>query len=97
MITLEQLRTEYKPRIMELAKKYGMSNIRVFGSVARGDADENSDVDFLVAIEKGADAWGIGGFYVEATKLLGHEVDMTTEGGLSKYIKEIVLREACVL
>jgi len=94
MITLEDLRGKYKPQILELAKKYGVTDIRVFGSVARGDAREDSDVDFLVRRVKNSDAWGIGGFYVEASKLLGHTVDVTTDGGLSKYIKENVLREA---
>lgn len=97
MITLEELRSKYKPQILELARKHGFTDVRVFGSVARGDAREDSDIDFLVSRVKGGDAWGIGGFYQEATKLLGHNVDVTTEGGLSSYIKENVLREACTL
>ncbi len=94
MITFEELRTKYKPQILDLAEKYGITDIRVFGSVARGDAREDSDIDFLVSRIKGGDAWGIGGFYFEASKLLGHNVDVTTEGGLSSYIKDNILREA---
>ena len=97
MLTLEELRAKYKPQILELAKKHGVTDIRVFGSVARGEAREDSDIDFLVSRVNGGDAWGIGGFYLEATKLLGHNVDITTEGGLSSYIKENVLREARTL
>lgn len=97
MITFEELSTKYKPQIYEIAKKHGITDIRVFGSVARGEAREDSDIDFLVSRAKGGDAWGIGGFYQEATKLLGHNVDITTEGGLSSYIKENVLREARTL
>ena len=97
MITLEELRSKYKQQILELAKKHGVTDIRVFGSVARGEAREDSDIDFLVKRVKGGSAWGIGGFYVEASKLLGHTVDVTTEGGLSSYIRENVLREAQAL
>ncbi len=48
MITLEELRTKYKPQILELAAKHGVTDIRVFGSVARGEAREDSDIDFLI-------------------------------------------------
>lgn len=94
MITLEQLRTVYKPQILELAKKYGVTDIRVFGSVVRGEAKEGSDIDLLVNRVEGSDAWGIGGFYYDASELLGCKVDITTENALSKYLKDNILKEA---
>ncbi len=94
MITLEQLRSQYKPQILEIARKYGITDIRIYGSVARGEATENSDIDFLVRREKDSDAWGIGGFYYDVERLLGCKVDIATDGGISKYIRDIVINEA---
>ncbi len=94
MITLEDLRTKYKPQIMAIAKKHGITDIRIYGSVARGEATEESDVDFLVRREKDGDAWGIGGFYYDMEQLLGCKIDVATDGGISKYIRDSVINEA---
>ena len=97
MITLEQLRTQYKPQIMELAQKYGMSNIRVFGSVARGMANKDSDIDFLVTRLPKTDLMDIGGFYSGLEDLLATKIDVVTEGALSHRIKDIVISEAVAI
>lgn len=83
-----------KEQILELAAKYGASNVRVFGSVARGTADSNSDIDFLVDMEKGRSLFDLGGLLMELQQLLKHNVDVITENGLHWYIKEQVLHEA---
>ena len=83
-----------KEQILELAAKYGASNIRVFGSVARGTADNNSDIDFLVDMEKGRSLFDLGGLLMELQQLLNHKVNVVTENGLHWYIKEKVLSEA---
>ncbi len=67
---------QFTPEIMEIAKKYGISRIFIFGSVARGDSSEKSDVDFLVEMQEGASLFGIGGFSYETEKLLGVPVDV---------------------
>jgi uncharacterized protein len=66
----------FAPQIMKIAQKYGISKIYVFGSIARGDATDQSDVDFLVEMQEGASLFGVGGFSFEAEKLLGIHVDI---------------------
>jgi len=94
MITLEQLRAEYKPQIMELAKKYGMSNIRVFGSVARGDADEKSDVDLLYTPIPPNGLWEAAGMLYDLEELLKTKVDFVCAERLRDRIKNRVFSEA---
>jgi len=83
-----------KEQILALAVKYGASEVRVFGSVARGTADENSDVDFLVNIASGRSLFDLGGLLYELQKLLGRKVDVVTPAGLRPRIRDRVLREA---
>lgn len=83
-----------KEQILALAAKYGASNLRVFGSVANGTADEKSDVDILVDLEKGRSLFDLGGLLMDLQQLLNRKVDVVTENGLHWYIKERVLREA---
>ena len=65
-----------KEQIYQIATKYGITKVYVFGSVARGDNSEVSDVDFLVEMDDDASALGIGGFQFEVQKLLGIEIDV---------------------
>lgn len=83
-----------KEQILALAAKYGASNVRVFGSVANGTADENSDIDFLVDMEKGRSLFDLGGLLMDLQQLLNRKVDVVTENALHWYIKERVLNEA---
>lgn len=82
---------------MELANKYGAYNVRIFGSVARGEADANSDIDFLVDMEVGRSLFDLGGLLMELQELLGCRVDLVTEKGLRKRLRERVLQEAIEL
>ncbi len=68
--------------------------VRVFGSVARGEADRESDIDFLVELETGRSLLDLGGLQMELESLLGRRVDVVTERGLKARIRERVLREA---
>jgi len=86
-----------KDQILALAAKYGAFNVRVFGSVARGEADFKSDVDFLVDLEKGRSLFDLGGLLMDLQKLLGRNVDVVTTAGLRPRIKEHVLKEAIPL
>ena len=83
-----------KEQILALATKYGASDVRVFGSVARGTADENSDVDFLVNLAPGRSLFDLGGLLYELQKLLDRNVDVITPDGLRPRIRDRVLREA---
>ncbi len=82
-----------KEQILALAAKYGASNVRIFGSVANGTADENSDIDFLVDLEKGRSLFDLGGLLMDLQELLNRKVFVTTENGLHWYVKESVLSE----
>ncbi|WP_414528500.1 nucleotidyltransferase family protein [Nodularia chucula] len=86
-----------REEILQIATKYGAYNIRIFGSVARGEADVNSDVDFLVEMETGRSLFDLGGLLMELQEILGCEVDIVTEKGLRSRIRERVLNEAIPL
>ncbi len=90
----EELVKEKQGEILGLAAKYGARNVRVFGSVARGSADEQSDVDFLVEMDPGRSLLDLGGLQVELEALLGCSVDVVTEKGLKPRIRGRVLAEA---
>jgi predicted nucleotidyltransferase len=92
MITLESLRKE-RTTILALAERHGVRNIRVFGSVARGDNREDSDIDFLVDFEKGRNLFDLGGFLMDLQDLLGVKVDVVTPNSLH-YTRDQVLAEA---
>src|SRR5439155_6803112 len=74
-VTLDELR-ERRHEILEIAGRHGASNIRVFGSVARGDADERSDVDFVVDLEQGRSLFDLGALLMDLQDALGCEVDV---------------------
>ncbi|MCZ2391437.1 MAG: nucleotidyltransferase family protein [Acidobacteria bacterium] len=90
---IEQI-TNRKDEIARIAKRHGATNIRVFGSIARGDADNDSDIDFLVDMEAGRSLLDLGGLLMDLQQLLGRRVDVVTEMGLRPRIRERVLREA---
>lgn len=92
-----QLLKQNRLQILALAQKYGAFNVRVFGSVARGEARPDSDIDFLVDMESGRSLFDLGGFLYELRLLLGVEVDVVTEQGLRPRIREQVLNEVIPL
>ncbi|HCI81808.1 MAG TPA: nucleotidyltransferase [Ktedonobacter sp.] len=96
-MSLNELLQEKREDILHVAAKRGASNVRIFGSVARGEDDERSDIDFLVDMEPGRSIFDLGGLLMELQDLLGHQVDVVTERGLRARIKEEVLREAVPL
>jgi len=87
----------HRSAIIAAATRHGASNVRVFGSVARGDARPDSDVDFLVDLEPGRTLFDLGGLLMELRGILGREVDVVTERGLRPRLKDQVLREAVAL
>lgn len=95
-ITLKSLRAR-RDEIIALAEKHGAYNLRVFGSVARGDKHPN-DIDILVAWDYNrVSAWGGIGFDLALEKLLGYPVDVISENGLSELLKAKILDEAILL
>jgi predicted nucleotidyltransferase len=94
---LDELLQAKREDILQTARKYGAYNVRVFGSVARGEADEKSDIDLLVDMEKGRSLLDLAGLLVDLEDLLGCKVDVVTEIGLRERIRERVLKEAVAL
>ena len=92
-----ELLREKREDILRIASKRGASNVRVFGSVARGEADSKSDIDLLVDLEPGRSLFDLGGLLMDLQDLLGHKVDVVTERGLRERIRERVLKEVIPL
>ena len=92
-MTLEEL-LKHKKEILRISKNRGAKNVRVFGSVARGDASKKSDVDILVDLEPGRSLMDLGGLLMDLEELLGCHVDVATEKGLRERIRKCVLKEA---
>lgn len=91
---IDELLKGKREEILHAAARHGARNLRVFGSVARGEADERSDIDLLVDMEQGRSLLDMGGLLVDLQKLLGRPVDLVTEKGLKSRIRDRVLREA---
>ena len=96
-MTGRDLLKEKREEILRLAAKYGAHDVRVFGSAARGEAGENSDIDFLVDMEPGRSLFDLGGLQAELENLLGCRVDVVTEGGLYWLLRRRILKEARAL
>lgn len=92
-----RLLIDKREQILRLASRHGAYNIRVFGSMARADAHDDSNVDFLVDMEKGRSLLDLGGLLMDLQDLLGRKVDVATENGLHWYIHDRVLEEAVPL
>jgi uncharacterized protein len=83
-----------REEILRIARAHGAQNVRVFGSVSRGEAGTESDVDLLVKLEPGRSLLDLIAIKQELEDLLGREVDLVTEDAVSPYIREQVLKEA---
>lgn len=97
-MSLKQLLQDRREEILKIAAKHGAFNVRVFGSVARGEETESSDIDFLIDYDLfKTSPWFPGGLLADLEDLLGCKVDIVTEKGLHYFIKERVLKEAIAL
>jgi uncharacterized protein len=94
---IHSLLKEKRKQILVIAERYGARNVRVFGSVARGEADLESDLDLLIDLEPGRNLFDLGGFLYEVSELLGVPVDVVTEKGLREHVRSNVLRDAVPL
>jgi uncharacterized protein len=86
-----------RDEILAIAAKHGAHNVRVFGSVARGEADSQSDIDLLVEFQRGMTLLGHAALIQELEDLLGVKVDLVSDRGLRERIQERVLSEAVAL
>ena len=83
-----------REEILRIAARHGARSVRVFGSVARGEAGPSSDVDFLVELEDGRSLLDLVGLWQDLEKSLGRGVDVVEPDGLHWYIRDRILREA---
>lgn len=93
-MTTEQLVKSKREEILRVAAQHGAYNVRVFGSVARGEAGEASDIDLLVDLEPGRSGLDQAGLILDLEDLLGRRVDVVTEAGLYWLLRRRILKEA---
>jgi uncharacterized protein len=91
---IEALLKEKRAEILEIAAGHGVRNIRVFGSVARGEAEKSSDIDLLIDMDSDRSLLDVTAFREEMRDLLGHRVDVVSEKGLYWLIRRRILKEA---
>ncbi len=96
MVTCQSIRGQ-RDAILGIAKKYGAHNLRIFGSVARGDASDTSDLDLLVRFDPGRSLLDHGGLLMDLRDLLGFKVDVIDEDSMSPRFRQQVLKEAVPL
>jgi len=96
-MTIETLVRQKRDEIQRIAAKHGAQNVRVFGSVARGEAGPDSDIDLLIDVGTTTSSWFPAGLVLDLEDLLGCRVEIVTEKGLNPDIRDTVLREAIAL
>jgi predicted nucleotidyltransferase len=96
-MTIEEIRSLYRQRIIALASNRSAHNIRVFGSVARGDQRPNFDIDFLVDFEPGRSQLDLTGLWLDLEAVLGCKVDVVSSRGLKPRLASEVMRDAVSL
>ncbi len=96
-MTAHKLLAEKRDTILRIAEKHGARNVRVFGSVARGEDDSDSDVDLLVRFDPDRSLLDHAGLWLELQDALGCKVDVVSDRGLKPRIRERILREAVTL
>jgi predicted nucleotidyltransferase len=96
-MTLDELGPETRAAILAIAARHGVRRVRVFGSFARGDAGQDSDIDLLIDAGPKTPPWFPGGLVVDLEEELGRKVDVAEESTLHPLIRERVLHEAIPL
>ncbi len=96
-MTASDIVREKREEILAIARRHGASNVRVFGSVARGEADEKSDIDLLVDLDAGRSLFDLGALVMELNESIGRHVDVVTESGIRSRIRDRIVAEAVAL
>lgn len=87
----------HRAELLALASRRGVTAVRAFGSMSRGDSNDSSDVDLLVTLSPGTSALALGGLLLDAQELLGRRVDVVSEAGLHPAMRERVMADAVSL
>ncbi len=93
-MSLYELIKHKREEILKIADQYGAYNVRIFGSVARNQTNEDSDIDFLVDLRGDRSLWDLGGLWIELNKLLKVKIEVFTANTLKEKIRENALNEA---
>lgn len=93
-MTVQDLLKEKREEIIRIAAEHGARNVRVFGSVVRGEAEDTSDVDLLVDMEPNRSLLDVGALLTDLQELLGCKVDVVSEKGLYWLLRRRILKEA---
>ena len=93
-MNLEQIKTQYSSQILNLAKRRKVENVRIFGSVARGEENKKSDIDFLIHLSSNANLLDLSGFNLDLADLLNCKVDVVCDNSIHWSIRERILLEA---
>lgn len=93
-MTPEEVLKEKRQAVMDLASKHGARDVRIFGSVARGESGAGSDLDLLVKMEEGRSLLDLSALTLDLQDLLGLKVDVVSEDGLYWLLRRKILREA---
>lgn len=88
---------DHRDAILALAEQYGAYNLRVFGSVARGEATPNSDVDLLVSFREGTSLFELSAFWQDLEALLGYKVNVLSENGLKARFRQRIEKDLIAL
>jgi uncharacterized protein len=91
---IDELLKEHRDAIIALAAKHGAKKPRVFGSVTRGEAGPESDIDLLVKMEEGRSLLDLSALMLDLKELLGVKVDVVSEDGLYWLLRRRILKEA---
>ncbi len=94
---IEEILQSMRQEILRIAAEHGARQVSIFGSVARGEATKDSDLDLLVRLDPGRSLLDLVAIKQDLEEMLGCEVDVVTEASLRPYIREQVLREAVSL
>jgi len=94
---IDEIIGDKRDAIIQLARQYHATNVRVFGSVARGEARPDSDVDFLVEFQPGTRIWDMIALWQELKKLMGREVNLSSDDNLRDDFRRYILRDAVPL
>jgi len=97
VMSIRELLRSKRAEILKIAARHGARKVRVFGSVARGTARRNSDVDFLVDMEEGRSLMDRAALILDLERLLKRSVDVASERGLRRVVRKEVLKDAIAL
>ena len=96
-MAVHELLRQKREDILQIASKHGVTRIRIFGSAARNEAKEDSDIDFLIEVNGPTTPWFPGSLVADLEKLLGRRVDVVEPDGIRKPLRERILQEAVPL